>query len=582
MTSKNKETKISSRGPLALLLITILFGLGLSCKEKQKRLEITNDTTVQRWTEERINAWYENQTWLVGANFVPSSAINQLEMWQEDTFDTLKIDKELSWAHDMGFNTMRVFLHDLLWEQDSLGLINRAEKYLDIADTHKIKTMFVLLDDVWDPNPKLGKQHEPNPHVHNSGWVQSPGHEVLVDSTQHKKLEHYVKGVLNHFNDDQRVLIWDLYNEPGNPNSNSYGELEPENKEIHSLSLLKKVYKWAREVNPSQPLSIDVWTSVNKELDDMSDIDKFAFENSDVINFHCYANAEATAQMVERLSTANRPLFCTEYMARSVNSTFQDILPIFKKHKVASYSWGFVSGKSQTIYPWDSWQKEYTAEPELWFHDVLREDGSPYREEEVSFIQSITGDAEILVDAQLEDWDKHHYLFGLSDPWKLKGKDQTHFDYVVTPEHFYFYFKTMDATPTKITYVNERSLLPADRVELFFSSDKELTEYYGAEMTPKGEVLDFKASFPRNIDHGWDFKTLTLATKDIEGGYIVEGSISRKELESFGIQNECYMGVFRADFHGGKKVNWYTKTIPDSPKADFHIPSAFSKVSFNE
>ncbi|MCL6265739.1 glycoside hydrolase family 2 TIM barrel-domain containing protein [Flagellimonas myxillae] len=581
---------ISTRKILAHCLALAVIGLSSSCQQKTKKVETPSQNTGERWSETRINAWYDEQDWLVGANFAPSSAINQLEMWQADTFDPQLIDQELAWARDLGFNTMRVFLHDLLWEQDAQGLIKRVETYLDIAESHSINTMLVLLDDVWNPYPQLGKQPEPKPHVHNSGWVQSPGHEVLVDSTQHKKLEDYVKGVMTHFKDDKRVLIWDLYNEPGNGNGNSYGEQEPENKSVHSLKLLKKVYAWAREVNPSQPISIDVWTSINKTLDQMSDIDKFAYENSDVINFHCYANAEATAKMVERLAESNRPLFCTEYMARSVSSTFQEILPIFKKHKVAAYNWGFVSGKSQTIYPWDSWQKEYTDEPDLWFHDIFRTDGTPYKTEEVEFIKSIVketaqeqgGSMEFQVDANLEDWGKYNYLFGLSDPWVLKGKDQTHFDFTATPEHFYFYFKTIDHTPTEVDYVNERSLLWADRVELFFSADKELSEYYGAEMTPDKQVLDFKASFPRNIDHGWDFETLTLATKKLDDGYIVEGSISRKELESFGITNEFYFGVFRADFHGGRKVNWYAKTIPDTPKADFHVPSAFAKTYLND
>ncbi len=284
---------------------------------------------------------------------------------------------------------MRVFLHHLLWEQDSKGFLKRIETYLQIADKHRIKTMLVLLDDVWHPYPKLGKQPEPKPHVHNSGWVQSPGKEILIDSIKCEKLEGYIKGIISHFEDDKRVLIWDLYNEPGNVNTNSYGKLEPKDKGKHSLRLLKTVYKWAREVNPSQPISMDIWTSADKELDKMSDIDRFAYQNSDVINFHTYSDAKRTKNMVKVLSLSNRPIFCTEYMARSVGSTFEDILPIFKEHKVAAYNWGLVSGKSQTIYPWESWVKEYSAEPELWFHDIFRVNGTAYNQEEVNFIKNI-------------------------------------------------------------------------------------------------------------------------------------------------------------------------------------------------
>lgn len=366
---------------IKLFLALVVF-LGFSCTSVQSE-------PGKRWSVEKINSWYKTQGFLAGANFNPSSAINQLEMWQEDTFDPELIDKELSWAKDLGFNTMRVFLHNLAWEQDAKGFFARINQYLSIADKHGIKTMLVLLDDVWNPNPKLGKQPAPKPHVHNSGWIQSPGREVLQDSTKWGKVEQYVEAILTEFKNDKRVLTWDLYNEPGNTNGSSYGRLEPKDKHVFSLALLKRVYKVARKVNPSQPLSIDVWTSTYAELDKMSAIDKFAYNHSDYINFHVYADLKTTENLVKRLAKSNRPLVCTEYMARTVGSTFQDILPMFKKHNVASYCWGFVSGKSQTIYPWDSWDKTYTAEPELWFHDIFRVDGTPYKTEEVEVIKQI-------------------------------------------------------------------------------------------------------------------------------------------------------------------------------------------------
>lgn len=350
---------------------------------------VINSTNTQRWSVEKANNWQKEQGWLVGANYAPETAINQLEMWQAETFDPETIDRELTWAEDLGMNTMRVFLHHMLWEQDSIGFIKRIDKYLEIADNHGIKTMLVLLDDVWHPYPKLGKQPKPKPHVHNSGWVQSPGHDVLIDSEKCDALEPYIKGIITYFKNDKRVIIWDLYNEPGNTNGSSYIKLEPKNKEKYSLDLLKKVYAWAREVNPSQPICIDVWTSIHKELDKMSDIDNFAYENSDIINFHCYANAKTTENQVKRLAASNRPLVCTEYMAREVGSTFEEILPIFKKYNVAAYNWGFVSGKSQTIYPWDSWSKTYTDEPKLWFHDIFRKNGDPYITKETDFIKQI-------------------------------------------------------------------------------------------------------------------------------------------------------------------------------------------------
>lgn len=368
---------------VALLSFCFLFNL----IHGQGSQEMEGDD--KRWSVERINEWYGSLDWPVGANYVPAYAINQLEMWQKKDFDPVRIDLELGWAEELGFNTMRVFLHHLLWEEDAEGFLDRIDTYLELADKHGIKTMIVLLDDVWHPLPELGPQPAPIPHVHNSGWVQSPGKVLLTDLSRHDELAPYIKGVMSHFKNDPRVLTWDLYNEPGNGNGNSYGKIEPKDKGRYSLALLKKVYQWAREVNPSQPLSIDVWTSIHKEFDQMSKIDQFAYSHSDLINFHAYANARDTERMVQRLAKSQRPLFCTEYMARTVNSTFEEILPIFKKHKVAAYNWGFVNGKSQTIYPWDSWNKQYTDEPKLWFHDVLRKNGKPYKNEEVEFIKNI-------------------------------------------------------------------------------------------------------------------------------------------------------------------------------------------------
>jgi len=172
--------------------------------------------TADRWTEQKANAWYQQQPWLVGSDYIPADAINQLEMWQADTFNPQQIDKELGWAEGLGMNTMRVFLHDLLWQQDSAGFTERLDSFLTIAAKHHIRPMLVLFDSVWEPMPKLGRQHPPIPGIHNSGWVQSPGAIALQDAAQYPRLEVYVRGVVHAFADDQRVLAWDVWNEPDN------------------------------------------------------------------------------------------------------------------------------------------------------------------------------------------------------------------------------------------------------------------------------------------------------------------------------------------------------------------------------
>jgi hypothetical protein len=345
-----------------------------------------------QWTAERANEWYAKQPWLVGCNFAPSTAINQLEMWQADSFDPATIDRELGWAEDLGFTSVRVFLHNMLWEQDSKGLLERMEKFLQIAEKHKIGVMFVLFDAVWDPFPKLGKQREPKQGRHNSGWVQSPPLELLKDPKRHDELKAYVQGVVGHFKDDKRVHVWDVYNEPDNRNNSSYGKFEPTNKGDLALSLLKKSFAWIREIGPSQPISSGVWVVPNfLDPAKLRPWEKFQLEASDVVTFHAYAKLDETKRCVEALRRYNRPIVCTEYMARPQGSTFDPVLQYFKDEKIGAYNWGFVAGKSNTIYPWDSWKKPYASEPPVWFHDIFRADGSAYRPEEVAYIKKVTG-----------------------------------------------------------------------------------------------------------------------------------------------------------------------------------------------
>jgi endo-1,4-beta-mannosidase len=175
-----------------------------------------------RWPQAKSQDWMDKNGWLVGCNYIPSNAINQLEMWQEESFSPELIDKELGWAADLGFNTIRVFLHQLPWEQNPQGFLSRIDRFLGIASKHGIRTMLVLFDSVWDPFPKLGKQPEPRKNVHNSGWVQCPGYDVLNDPTRYDDLHNYVNGIVSHFRADERVLIWDLFNEPDNMNINYY------------------------------------------------------------------------------------------------------------------------------------------------------------------------------------------------------------------------------------------------------------------------------------------------------------------------------------------------------------------------
>jgi hypothetical protein len=353
----------------------------------------TASAAREGWTEQQANEWYARQPWILGANYIPATAINQLEMWQADTFDPQRIDLELGWAEAIGMNTMRVFLHDLLWQQDASGFRKRIDTFLEIAARHHIRTLFVLFDSVWDPTPHLGPQHPPVPGVHNSGWVQSPGAAALSDPSQYPRLEGYVKGVVGAFARDPRILGWDVWNEPpySDKVGGSYAALEARHKGQRVRALLPKVFMWARAAGATQPLTSGVWGESWEQAGRVSGTPLIQLEESDIISFHSYDRPANFEEKVVVLSRYHRPLICTEYMARSAGSTFENTLPVARKHDVGAINWGLVQGKTQTIYPWDSWQKPYDHEPMPWFHDIFRTDGRPYDPKETALIREMSG-----------------------------------------------------------------------------------------------------------------------------------------------------------------------------------------------
>ncbi|RLS71247.1 MAG: 1,4-beta-xylanase [Planctomycetota bacterium] len=372
-------------GIAAALLVGLVVGPGAIAAEPV-------DDGPGRWTVERAAAWQKAQPWLVGCNYMPSTAINQLEMFQADSFDPETIDRELGYAEDLGFTSIRVFLHDLLWEQDRDGFLDRCEQLLAIADRHDIKVMFVLFDSCWHPEPRLGPQPAPLPHVHNSGWVQSPGVPALRDPEATARLRAYVTGVVRHFAADPRVVVWDIWNEPDNFDGGAAKRpgLEPKDKPALVNALLSQAFAWAREAEPSQPLTSGVWRD-SDNIDRLDDCKRIQLANSDVISFHSYGDPPSLDRCLTNLAAYGRPLLCTEFMARPNGSVFDPHLRMLRDHGVAAYCWGFVNGKSQTIYPWDSWTKSYDGPPPVWFHDIIEPDGTPFRLDEVDFIRDVTG-----------------------------------------------------------------------------------------------------------------------------------------------------------------------------------------------
>ena len=360
-------TKIRSIGLLVLFFLTTSVHA-----QQAKPKQIANAPAAGKtWTAEKANAWYDQHSWLTGANYIPANAINQLEMWQADSFDPATIEKELGWAQSIGFNTMRVFLHSVVWKADAEGFKKRMDQFLSIAEKHRIQPMFVFFDDCWNKEPKPGKQPAVKIGIHNSGWMQDPGQPASFDESIYPSLEKYVKDVLTSFAHDKRILLWDLYNEPGN---NGKGD--------SSLVLVTKIFQWARDVNPDQPVSVGLWSWGLEKLN------AFQLMNSDVITYHDYQDAPEHKKVIEILKASGKPLICTEYMARTRNSRFSNVLPLLKNKKVGAINWGFVEGKTNTIYAWDTPLAD-GSQPVEWFHDIFKRDGTPYREDEVNLIRKL-------------------------------------------------------------------------------------------------------------------------------------------------------------------------------------------------
>lgn len=349
-----------------------------------------NDASA-RWDRERAWAWHATQPWRLGCNFLPSTAIHQRELWGQGTFDPAVLDRELGWAAAAGLDTLRVYLHDLAWQEDTKGFLGRMDHFLDLAAARGITPLLVFFDDCWH-EPQPGPPPAPRPGVHNSGWEQSPGHRALQEPGALVRLEDYVSAVLQRFGQDERVLAWDLYNEPTNdflPVLSATGEArareertiaaEREARRARTMALLDAVFRWAWRMRPAQPLTAGLWSddpSLNERLAALSD----------VISFHHYRSGASLERQIARLRAHDRPLLCTEYLARTTGCTFASHLPVFAREGVHAWHWGLVDGKSQTKY---SWTEVGEGEPEPWFHDLLRGDGSPYDATELKLIRSL-------------------------------------------------------------------------------------------------------------------------------------------------------------------------------------------------
>ena len=358
-----------------------------------KRADDGKVRAMNRWPIERINAWHAAQPWRVGCNFVPSTAINQIEMWSDDSFDIETIARELGWARDLGFNAMRIYLHDRPWARDPNGFKRRIDRVLHEADIRGIGALVVFFDDCWH-EPTDGPQPAPRPGVHNSGWARSPGKQRLLDRSSWGELEAYVSDVVDAFARDRRVLAWDAYNEVTNiwmpslslsetDRTAAWAAIEAERpaQAAAAFDLMERTCAWIRARDPEQPVTVGVWNHPDDELNDR------LVALSDFISFHHYRSPDSLEGLIERLLIHDRPLWCTEYLSRRDGALFETHLPIFKRHRIAAFNWGLVDGKSQTKFAWTD--PPGIAEADPWFHDILHANGVPYAPDEVAFMKKL-------------------------------------------------------------------------------------------------------------------------------------------------------------------------------------------------
>ena len=334
---------------------------------------------TSQWSAERANEWFASIPLPFGCNFLPSTAVNSTEMWQADTFDPATIERELQLAAGLGYNTVRVFLQFMVWEADPADHNERLETFLRLADAAGITMMPILFDDCRfdDRDPYPGRQDDPKPGVHNSRWTPSPGYATADDPARWPRLEAYVSDVVGSFGSDRRVLVWDLYNEPG-------GDRPKE-----SLPLVEAAFRWARAAGPRQPLTVGsfFWH------DYMTEIRLCGERNSDVVSFHSYGNLQEMRERLDELEQYGRPLLCTEWLARHHGSGFASHLPLFRQRNVGVYQWGLVAGRTQTYLHWYTrYSPEPDGEPRLWLHDVIRPDGSLFDPAEAVALRDHAGE----------------------------------------------------------------------------------------------------------------------------------------------------------------------------------------------
>ena len=349
----------------------------------------------ERWTKEQAWEWYHREPWLRGCNFMSSDCANRIDQWQEYGFEErLKTtEEELALAEKTGFNTIRIILEYKVWEQQHDGFMERFERYLETAARHKIRCMVVFLNDCMQPKEwtkpvVFGEQHydvgyHGGRKQSQHGALPSMGYHLIDEPELAKKHEDWIREIIGKYREDPRIVVWDIYNEPGNSK-----------RDPVTPPHLKRFFQVAREMDPKQPLTACAWRIPLDRNEPLPEVEQLACELSDIISYHSYGTYDANIQMIKRLKDDyGRPILNTEWLARSLHNTVQEMFPLFYLEKIGCYNWGFVAGKYQTYEPWNSVWERYDKDPDLdydftkWFHDLYRPSLRPYDPKEIELIR---------------------------------------------------------------------------------------------------------------------------------------------------------------------------------------------------
>ncbi len=353
-----------------------------------------------KWSKEKAWEWYSKLPWLRGCNFIGSDCANRRDMWQsyQSEEHLATADWELALAKETGFNTVRVIVDFDVWYQEPDSFMEIFERYMQLFHKHGQYVMVCLTAEAEMPNGEY-EDFQPKPlgeQEYALGYHQGRSPEVLERNLHHPKRYHplespvlrdkflqMVRSIVGKYREDERIVCWNLYNEPGI----TLGD--------RAMPLLKTMFEEARALGPVQPLTVELWTGYNKKGEIGTEVQKYALEQSDVISFHCYLPLPEMCRQIAYLKRYERPILCTEWLNRIQNSPVEDIFPLFQLERIGCWCWGFVVGKTQTNEPWYGMFAPYLRGEDSdidltrWMHDLYCPSLLPYDPREIKLIKEV-------------------------------------------------------------------------------------------------------------------------------------------------------------------------------------------------